>query len=153
MFGVQPAPIDAYIPVLAFAIIFGLSMDYEVFLVSRVREEWVASRDSSAAIREGLARTGRVVTAAAAVMAAVFGAFAISGDRILELFGLVMASAVFLDAVVIRMLLLPAVLQLLGRTTWLLPTWLERRLPRVAIEAEPSPRRALTPEPAFEASS
>jgi putative drug exporter of the RND superfamily len=153
VFGVQPAPIDAYIPVLAFAIIFGLSMDYEVFLVSRVREEWVARRDASAAIREGLARTGRVVTAAAAVMAAVFGAFAISGDRILELFGLVMASAVFLDAVVVRMLLLPAVLQLLGRTTWLLPRWLERRLPRVAIEAEPSPRRVLTPEPAFEAGS
>ena len=153
VFGVQPAPIDAYIPVLAFAIIFGLSMDYEVFLVSRVREEWVASRDASAAIREGLARTGRVVTAAAAVMAAVFGAFAISGDRILELFGLVMASAVFLDAVVVRMLLLPAVLQLLGRATWLLPTWLERRLPRVAIEAEPSPRRVLTPEPVFEAGS
>ena len=153
VFGVQPAPIDAYIPVLAFAIIFGLSMDYEVFLVSRVREEWVASRDASAAIREGLARTGRVVTAAAAVMAAVFGAFAISGDRILELFGLVMASAVFLDAVVVRMLLLPAVLQLLGRTTWLLPTWLERRLPRVAIEAEPSSRRVLTPEPVFEAGS
>jgi RND superfamily putative drug exporter len=151
--GVQRGPIDAFIPVLAFAIIFGLSMDYEVFLVSRVHEEWVARRDASAAIREGLARTGRVITAAAAVMIAVFGAFAISGNRVLELFGLVMASAVFLDAVVIRLVLMPAVLELLGRTTWLLPGWLERRLPRVAIEAEPSSRPMRAPEPAFEAGS
>ena len=90
----------------------------------------------SAAVREGLARTGRVITAAAAVMVAVFGAFAISGDRVLAMFGLAMASAVFLDALVVRMLLLPAVLQLLGRTTWALPRWLDRRLPRIAIEAD-----------------
>jgi RND superfamily putative drug exporter len=148
LFGVQPGPIDAFIPVLAFAIVFGLSMDYEVFLVSRMHEEWQIRRDASAAISEGLARTGRVVTAAAAVMVAVFGAFAISGDRVLAMFGFAMASAVFLDALVVRMLLLPAVLQLMGRTTWTLPGWLERRLPRVAIEAEPEgepPRR-----PAFE---
>jgi RND superfamily putative drug exporter len=153
LFGVQRGPIDAFIPVLAFAIVFGLSMDYEVFLISRVHEEWRASRDPSAAVREGLARTGRVITAAAAVMVAVFGAFAISGNRVLELFGLVMATAVFLDAIVIRMLLLPAVLELLGHTTWALPRWLERRLPRVAIEAEPSSRRIMAPEPAFETSS
>ena len=114
LLGVQAGPIDAFIPVLTFAIVFGLSMDYEVFLVSRVHEEWQARRDASAAVREGLARTGRVITAAAAVMVAVFGAFAISGDRVLEMFGLAMASAVFLDALVVRMLLLPAVLQLLG---------------------------------------
>src|SRR5882757_1487495 len=128
-------------------------MDYEVFLVSRVREEWIARRDASAAVREGLASTGRVITAAAAVMVAVFGSFAISGNRVLEMFGLAMASAVFLDAVVIRMLLLPAVLELLGRTTWALPRWMERRLPRVAIEIEsPSgPLPAL--EPAYEAGS
>jgi putative drug exporter of the RND superfamily len=151
LFGVQPGPIDAFIPVLAFAIVFGLSMDYEVFLVSRVHEEWVARGDATAAITEGLARTGRVITAAAAVMVAVFGAFAISGNRVLEMFGLAMATAVFLDAFVIRMLLLPAVLQLLGRTTWALPGWLDRRLPRVAIEAERSPRPSL--EPVFEAGS
>jgi RND superfamily putative drug exporter len=153
LFGAQVGPIDAFIPVLAFAIIFGLSMDYEVFLISRVHEEWQARGDASAAVREGLARTGRVITAAAAVMVAVFGAFAISGDRVLAMFGLVTASAVFLDALVVRMLLLPAVLQLLGRTTWALPRWLDRRLPRVAIEAEPTsaPRRSL--EPAFEAAS
>ncbi|MGO9882141.1 MAG: MMPL family transporter [Solirubrobacteraceae bacterium] len=151
LFGVQTGPIDAFIPVLAFAIVFGLSMDYEVFLISRVHEEWEKRRDASAAIREGLARTGRVITAAAAVMVAVFGAFAISGNRVLEMFGLAMASAVFLDALVVRMLLLPAVLQLLGPRTWWLPGWLARRLPRVAIEAEPgsTPRPSL--EPALEA--
>jgi RND superfamily putative drug exporter len=138
--------------VLLFAIVFGLSMDYEVFLVSRVHEEWNARGDASAAVREGLARTGRVITAAAAVMVAVFGAFAIGGNRVLEMFGLGMATAVFLDAIVIRMALLPAVLELLGRTTWALPRWLERRLPRVPIEAEGSPRPLRAPEPAFEAS-
>jgi putative drug exporter of the RND superfamily len=153
LFGTQKGPIDAFIPVLAFAIVFGLSMDYEVFLVSRIHEEWTARRDAGAAISEGLARTGRVITAAAAVMVAVFGAFAISGNRVLEMFGLAMASAVFLDAVVVRMLLLPAVLQLLGRTTWALPHWLERRLPRVAIEAEPAERPLPKLEPAYEAGS
>jgi putative drug exporter of the RND superfamily len=153
VFGVQAGPIDAFIPVLAFAIVFGLSMDYEVFLVSRVHEEWRAHRDASAAVRNGVARTGRVITAAAAVMVAVFGAFAISGDRVLEMFGLAMASAVFLDALVVRMLLVPAVLQLLGRATWWLPRWLERLLPRVAIEAESRRRPRPSLEPAFEARS
>jgi putative drug exporter of the RND superfamily len=152
-FGVQPGPIDAFIPVLTFAIVFGLSMDYEVFLVSRVHEEWQTRRDASAAVREGLSRTGRVITAAAAVMVAVFGAFAISGDRVLEMFGLAMASAVLLDAVVVRLLLLPAVLQILGPTTWALPRWLDRRLPRVAIEAEPAPKPQRSLEPAFEVGS
>jgi len=153
LLGVQAGPIDAFIPVLAFAIVFGLSMDYEVFLISRVHEEWENRRDATAAVREGLARTGRVITAAAAVMVAVFGAFAISGNRVLEMFGLAMASAVFIDALVVRMLLLPAVLQLLGRRTWWLPGRLARRLPRVAIEAEPgsSPRPSL--ESALEAGS
>ncbi len=148
--GGQAGPIDAFIPVLTFAIVFGLSMDYEVFLVSRVHEEWQARADASAAVREGLARTGRVITAAAAVMVAVFGAFAISGDRVLAMFGLAMASAVLLDALVVRMLLLPAVLELLGRTTWALPRWLDRRLPRVAIEPEAHPSSRPSLEPAFE---
>jgi RND superfamily putative drug exporter len=155
LFGTGKGPIDAFIPVLAFAIVFGLSMDYEVFLISRVHEEWESRRDASAAVREGLAHTGRVITAAAAVMVAVFGGFAISGNRTLAMFGLAMASAVLLDALVVRMLLLPAVLQLLGRITWALPRWLDRRLPRLAIEAsEPdrgSPRRPL--EPALDAGS
>jgi RND superfamily putative drug exporter len=153
LFGIQPGPIDAFIPVLTFAIVFGLSMDYEVFLVSRVHEEWRARDDASVAVREGLARTGRVITAAAAVMVAVFASFAISGNRILEMFGLALASAVLLDAIVIRMLLLPAVLEFLGRTTWSLPRWLERRLPRVAIEPEQRSKPKPSLEPVFEAGS
>jgi RND superfamily putative drug exporter len=139
LFGTQAGPIDAFIPVIAFAIVFGLSMDYEVFLVSRIHEEWQLRRDARAAVGEGLAHTGRVITAAAAVMVAVFGAFAISGDRVLAMFGLTMASAVLLDALVVRMLLVPAVLQLFGRATWILPRWLGRRLPQVALETEPEP--------------
>jgi RND superfamily putative drug exporter len=152
LFGAQAGPIDAFIPVLAFAIVFGLSMDYEVFVISRVHEEWTASRDASGAVREGLARTGRVVTAAAAVMVAVFGAFAISGDRVLAMFGLAMATAVLLDALVVRMVLLPAVLQLLGPTTWALPRWLDRRLPRLALEGRET-SGAPTFEPALESGS
>src|SRR5437588_11877855 len=101
--GVQPGPIEAFVPVLAFAIVFGLSMDYEVFLISRVHEEWQHGGDASAAVREGLAHTGRVITAAALVMVAVFGAVPPSGQRVLEMFGVVLATAVFLDAFVIRM--------------------------------------------------
>jgi len=153
LFGTQPGPIDAFIPVLAFAIVFGLSMDYEVFLISRVHEEWRRDGDAGRAVREGLSRTGRVITAAASVMVAVFGAFAISGNRTLAMFGLAMASAVFLDALVVRMLLLPAVLQLLGRTTWALPRWLDRRLPKVAIEAGAPPKPRPPLEPAFESGS
>jgi len=150
LFGVQPGPIEAFVPVLAFAIVFGLSMDYEVFLISRVHEEWQRRGEASAAVREGLAHTGRVITAAALVMVAVFGAFALSGERVLELFGLMLATAVFLDAFVIRMVLLPAVLELLGRRTWAFPRGLDRRLPRVAIEPEADPRRARAPIPATE---
>jgi RND superfamily putative drug exporter len=150
VFGIQPGPIDAFIPVMGFAIIFGLSMDYEVFLISRVHEEWQARRDASAAIREGLVTTGRVITAAAGVMVAVFGSFALNGNRTLELFGVMMATAVFLDAFVIRMILLPAVLQLLGHRTWAFPGRLARRLPRVAIEPHADPRPARPPIPALE---
>jgi RND superfamily putative drug exporter len=149
VFGVQPGPIDAFIPVMGFAIIFGLSMDYEVFLISRVHEEWQHRGDASTAVREGLAHTGRVITAAAAVMVAVFGAFALSGDRTLQLFGVMMATAVFLDAFVIRMLLLPAVLELFGRRTWAFPHALDRRLPRLAIEPPADARNASPPVPAF----
>jgi RND superfamily putative drug exporter len=138
LIGVQPGPIEAFIPVLMFAIVFGLSMDYEVFLVSRIHEEWQHGHDASGAVHEGLARTGRVITAAAAVMIAVFASFAAGNDRVLKLFGLGLATAVFLDAIVIRTILLPAVLELLGRRTWSFPGWLDRRLPRLAIEPEPA---------------
>ena len=141
LIGVQPGPIDAFIPVMVFAIVFGLSMDYEVFLVSRIHEEWQHRGDASAAVREGLANTGRVITAAAAVMVAVFASFAAGDDRVLKLFGVAMATAVFLDAIVIRSILMPAVLELFGSRTWAFPSWFDRRLPRLAIEpvAEPVP--------------
>jgi RND superfamily putative drug exporter len=140
--GIQKGPIDAFIPVMVFAIVFGLSMDYEVFLVSRIHEAWMRRRDASAAVVDGLANTGRVITAAATIMVCVFLSFVLGDVRAVKLFGLSLASAVFLDAFVVRSLLLPAVLQLLGRATWWLPDWLERRLPRLAIEpAEPQERR------------
>jgi putative drug exporter of the RND superfamily len=134
LLGIQPGPIEAFIPVIVFAIVFGLSMDYEVFLISRIHEEWQHRRDNTAAVREGLVRTGRVITAAAAVMVVVFASFAAGDDRELKLFGISMTTAVLLDALVIRTILLPAVLQLLGRRTWACPSWLQRRLPRLAIE-------------------
>jgi RND superfamily putative drug exporter len=136
LLGIQPGPIDAFIPVMVFAIVFGLSMDYEVFLVSRIHEEWQHRGDASAAVREGVGRTGRVITAAAAVMVAVFASFAAGDDRVLKLFGVAMATAVFLDAFVIRSVLMPAVLELFGRRTWAFPNWFDRRLPRLAIEPE-----------------
>jgi RND superfamily putative drug exporter len=142
LLGIQPGPIDAFLPVFVFAIVFGLSMDYEVVLVSRIHEEWQRRGDASAAVREGLANTGRVITAAAAVMVAVFSSFALGGDRVLMLFGIAMATAVFLDAFVIRSVLMPAVLELLGRRTWAFPSWLDRRLPRLAIEPEAQPEGA-----------
>ncbi|GAA4444779.1 MMPL family transporter [Phytohabitans houttuyneae] len=134
LFGAQPGPIEAYVPVMIFAIVFGLSMDYEVFLLSRMHEEWEHHHDAPAAVREGLATTGRVVTAAAAIMVVVFGAFLLSPDRMLQQFGLGLAVAVLLDAVVIRCLVLPAVMQLLGARAWWLPRPLARILPRLAIE-------------------
>jgi putative drug exporter of the RND superfamily len=138
--GAAPGPVEAYVPVMIFAIVFGLSMDYEVFLLSRMHEEWERHRDAPRAVREGLAATGQVVTAAAAIMVVVFGAFLLSPDRMLRQFGLGLAVAVLLDAVVIRCLLVPAVMQLLGRRAWWVPARLGRLLPRVALEA-PDPHR------------
>jgi len=132
--GVQPGPIEAYVPVMIFAIVFGLSMDYEVFLLARMHEVWRERRDAGTAITEGLATTGRVVTAAAAIMVVVFGAFLLSPDRMLRQFGLGLAVAVLLDAVVIRCLILPAVMHLFGRRAWWLPAPLARRLPSIALE-------------------
>ena len=134
LFGVQRGPIESFIPVMLFAIVFGLSMDYEVFLVSRIHERWTHTRDHSRAVSEGLALTGRVVTAAAAIMVCVFLSFMLGEERVIKEFGLSLASAVFLDALVIRCLLLPAALHIVGPRTWQIPAWLERILPRVNIE-------------------
>jgi RND superfamily putative drug exporter len=134
LFGASGGPIESFIPVMLFAIVFGLSMDYEVFLVSRIHERWSQTRDSARAVAEGLALTGRVVTAAAAIMVCVFLSFMLGEDRVIKEFGLSLASAVFLDALVVRCLLLPAVLHLIGRRTWALPARLDRALPRLNIE-------------------
>ncbi len=142
-FNVKGGPIEAFIPVMLFAIVFGLSMDYEVFLVSRIHEEWTRRRDASEAVTRGLAATGRVITAAATIMICVFLSFALGNDRVLKLFGLSLGSAVFLDAFVVRSLLLPSVLEILGRRTWSLPEWLGRRLPHLAIDRA----EAVTPPP------
>ncbi|MCW3056630.1 MAG: family transporter, partial [Solirubrobacterales bacterium] len=118
LFNVKGGPIEAFIPVMLFAIVFGLSMDYEVFLVSRIHEEWTRRRDAGQAVTRGLASTGRVITAAATIMICVFLSFAVGDQRVLKLFGLSLASAVFLDAFVVRSLLLPSVLGILGDRTW-----------------------------------
>lgn len=127
-------PIEAFMPVFIFAIVFGLSMDYEVFLLSRVREVWVKTGDAHQAIREGVASTGGVITAAAAIMFAVFGSFAISPDRMLAQSGFAMAVAVLVDALVIRCLMVPAAMQILGRHAWHLPAVVDRWLPRLNVE-------------------
>ncbi|HEY3759587.1 MAG TPA: MMPL family transporter [Solirubrobacteraceae bacterium] len=134
LMGVSPGPIESFIPVMLFAIVFGLSMDYEVFLVSRIHEQWTRTKDNERAVGEGLALTGRVVTAAAAIMVCVFLSFMLGENRVIKEFGLSLASAVFLDAVVVRCLLLPAVLSIVGERTWWLPGTLDRILPHVNIE-------------------
>jgi len=135
-------PIISFFPIFLFAIIFGLSMDYEVFLMSRIHEEWEDKKDATEAVTRGLALTGRVITAAAAIMVTVFASFMIGEDRIIKLFGLGLAAAVFIDAVIIRSVLVPAVMQLFGRRAWWLPSWLDRILPRLHVEpaeGDPAP--------------
>jgi RND superfamily putative drug exporter len=136
--GIEPGPIEAFVPVMIFAIAFGLSMDYEVFLMSRMHEKWQDNHDAPAAIREGMVTTGRIVTAAAAIMVVVFASFLLDPNRMLKQFGLGLAVAVFLDALVIRCLIVPAAMQLFGARAWWLPGWLDRRLPRVALEGAPA---------------
>jgi putative drug exporter of the RND superfamily len=127
-------PVAPFMPVMMFAILFGLSMDYEVFLISRIREEYLKDGDTRRAIADGLAKTARVITAAAAIMVVVFLAFLAAPDVFLKLFGIGLATAIFLDATVVRMVLVPAVMQLLGDRNWWIPDWLERILPRIDVE-------------------
>jgi len=129
-------PIISFLPIFLFSIVFGLSMDYEVFLMSRIHEEWEQTGDASEAVTRGLALTGRVITAAAAIMVTVFLSLAIGEDRIIKLFGLGLASAVFIDAVIIRSVLVPAIMQLLGARAWWFPGWLDRILPKLHVEPE-----------------
>jgi len=132
--GVQPAPIEPWIPMMLFAIVFGLSMDYEVFLLSRVREEWHRTGDSHTSVADGLAATAKVITAAAAIMVVVFGSFLLENERTIKMMGIGLATAIFLDATIVRMLLVPATMELLGDRNWWLPKWLDRLLPTVDVE-------------------
>jgi putative drug exporter of the RND superfamily len=134
-------PIAPFVPVLMFAILFGLSMDYEVFLLSRVREEYLRLGSPSDAVTDGLRRTARVITAAAAIMVVVFLAFVVSDDTFLRLIGVGMATAILIDATVVRMALVPAIMQLLGRASWWIPRWLDRIVPRLDHEAAPAAAR------------
>jgi putative drug exporter of the RND superfamily len=132
--GIAGAPIEPFIPMILFAIVFGLSMDYEVFLLSRVREEYARTNDAVESVADGLAATARVITAAAAIMVVVFGSFVLEDDRVLRMFGLGMAVAVLLDATLVRMLLVPATMELLGARNWWMPRWLDRLVPRLRGE-------------------
>jgi RND superfamily putative drug exporter len=135
-------PIVSFFPVFLFAIVFGLSMDYEVFLMSRIHEEWESKGDATLAVTRGLALTGRVITAAAAIMIVVFASFMLGEERIIKLFGLGLASAVFIDAVIIRSVLVPAIMQLFGKNAWWIPAWLDRILPHLHVEpaeGDPAP--------------
>jgi RND superfamily putative drug exporter len=131
----REGPIEAWIPMMLFAVIFGLSMDYEVFLLSRIREDYDRSHDNGVAVANGLAATARVITAAAAIMFFVFFSFVLGGERSLKMFGLGLAVAVLLDATVVRMVLVPSTMELLGDRNWWLPRWLDRVLPVVHVEA------------------
>ncbi len=148
-------PIEAWVPVMVFAIVFGLSMDYQVFLVSRMHEEWVHTRDNRKAVQVGQAATGGIITAAALIMIAVFLGFVLDPNRAVKLFGLGLASAVFIDAFVLRTVLVPSLMHMLGRSNWWFPRWMDRITPHVSVDPaddahsrrdpDDQPERELTP--------
>jgi RND superfamily putative drug exporter len=147
LFGISGAPIEAPLPMMLFAIVFGVSMDYEVFLLSRVREEYARTGDAARSVADGLASTARVITAAAAIMIVVFGSFVLEADRGAKLFGFSLALAVLLDATLVRMLLVPATMELLGRRNWWMPRWLDRLIPHVAVDEHGPELGGLVAEP------
>jgi putative drug exporter of the RND superfamily len=130
----RAGPIEPFLPVIMVSVLFGLSMDYQVFLVSRMYEEWLETGDNRRAVRVGLAETSRVINSAAVIMISVFLAFVLSGDRVIAMFGIALAAAVALDAFVLRTLLVPALMHMLGGANWWLPRWLDKRMPRISIE-------------------
>jgi RND superfamily putative drug exporter len=140
----REGPIDAWAPLMLFAVVFGLSMDYEVFLLTRIKEEYDRTGDNTQAVADGLARTARVITAAASIMVCVFGAFVLGPERAMKLFGFGMAAAVLIDATIVRLVLVAATMELLGDRNWWIPQWLDRVLPHIAIEGE---RVLVTPPP------
>ena len=142
----ETGPIDPWIPVALFVVLFGLSMDYEVFLLSRIREEWLRTHDNSTAVADGLAVTGRIITAAAAIMFCVFASFVIKDPlHILKVFGLGLAVAVLVDATIVRMMLVPSIMELLGPVNWWMPRWMDRAIPTIGVEVTPDP--VLVPAP------
>ncbi len=130
----KEGPIESWAPLMLFAVVFCLSMDFEVFLLSRIKEEYDRTADNAGAVADGLAATARVITAAAAIMVCVFGAFVLGPERSLKVFGLGMAVAVFIDATIVRLILVPATMELLGDRNWWLPGWIDRILPRIHID-------------------
>src|SRR5262249_47671737 len=146
--GIKAGPIESFLPMMLFAILFGLSMDYEVFLISRIREEYLRTGKNADAVSHGLAVTARVITAAAAIMVVVFLSFVLGSNRVIKEFGLGLATAIFVDATVVRLILVPATMELLGDANWWLPRWLDRLLPNLAVdeslphEPEPVPAAA-----------
>lgn len=134
IFGVEPAPVEPFIPMMLFAVLFGLSMDYELFLLSRIKEEFERTGDPVNSVADGLAATARVITAAAAIMVVVFGSFVFEDVRVIKLFGMGLASAILIDASIVRMLIVPSTMELLGKRNWWLPGWLDRILPNLNVE-------------------
>ena len=148
----RTGPIETFIPPIAFAILFGLSMDYMVFLMSRIREEHVHGLETRDALDHGIAAIGRVVVAAAVIMGTVFAAFILSGDRVSKEFGILLAVAILVDALIVRMTLVPAFFTLLGEKTWYIPGWLDRLLPNITVESphEGETRPVVEPTPTAE---
>lgn len=145
----QAGPIEAWAPLMIFAIVFGLSMDYEVFLLSRIKEEYDRTGDNANAVSNGLAATARVITAAAAIMICVFGSFVLSSETALKLLGFGMAVAIFVDATIVRMIVVPATMELLGDRNWWLPGWLKKVLPNITIDVpHDTPVTSAAPAPA-----
>jgi RND superfamily putative drug exporter len=146
LFGVaETVPIVSFMPMMLFAILFGLSMDYEVFLLSRIREEYLHRRDNDAAVIEGIAATARVITSAALIMISVFAAFVLGDNPTIKMFGVGLAAAVLIDATIVRVVLVPATMKLLGEWNWWLPGWLDRLLPNLDVEGSTG-----LPEPEYE---
>jgi RND superfamily putative drug exporter len=140
LFGISgTAPVEVFIPVLLISILFGLSMDYEVFLVSRMHEEWLSKRDNRLAVTLGQAETGRVITAAAAIMILIFVSFALEDSIIIKQFGIGLAGAIVIDAFIIRTVLVPSLMHLIGKANWWLPHWLDRIVPHLNVEARDIP--------------
>jgi RND superfamily putative drug exporter len=138
----RPGPVEAFLPVIMLAVLFGLSMDYQVFLVSRMHEEWVHTGDNRHSVVLGQATTGRVITAAAAIMISVFLAFVFGGERVIAEFGIGLAAAVFLDAFVLRTVLVPAAMHVFGKANWWLPRPVESRMPHLSVEPAVDPEQA-----------